>query len=150
LDGNYKDIVLDLLWKKADEGVVAGELYSHVKKRLGGKGVSRTAILLYLDELCKENILHHREETCRGGRRKRYFPRKNREEYHKDLVREAILELIRTQPRYTLEAFFEILNSERLNLDVHRNLLSFFMNRDELTYSALEQAMYGLGNPVGP
>jgi predicted transcriptional regulator len=150
LDEDYRDVVLEILWNKADEGLIASEVYKHVKDKFGQRSVSRTAILLFLNDLCKKNALRFREETCRGGRRKRYFPRKSKEEYERDFVRETVLNLIQSWPKYACEAFVEALKVEKPDPDVPRCLLGYFMGRNEVAFNALEQSIWGLGNPINP
>lgn len=148
MNGDYREICLDQIWKKADEGLIASQLHEHIKRRLGGDEISRTTILLFLNRLCRDGVLRYREETCRGGTRRRYFPRKSREEYEKSLVREAILKIFRSQPKYAAEAFIQVLKGERLGPNVSWSLLGFLMSRDQTTYMAMEQALGGLSNPI--
>lgn len=150
MDEDYRDIVLDILWTKADEGLIGSEVYNSVKERFGRRSVSRAAILLYLKDLCRKNVLRFREETCRGGRRKRYFPIKSKEEYERGFVHKTVLSLIQSWPKYTCEAFVEALKGEKPDSDVPHCLLGYFMGRDELTFHALEQSIWGLGNPITP
>jgi len=148
MDDTYKEIVLNLIWEKEEEGVIASQLHKHVKNLMKGKAVSRAAILNYLNDLCREGVLKFTEETCRGGRRKRYFPRMGKVDYERENVRATLQKLLKTYPQYTIEALSELLRGEELDPQVSRALLGYFMVRDELTYHVLEEAIWGSGNPI--
>ena len=147
---DYKDVVLDLLWEKDKEGLISSEIHTHLKKELGRRSVSRTAILNFLNQLLKEDVVCFVRETCRGGERRRYFPEKSKDEYQRSLIRATFLRLFKTHPKYTIETLVEVLKSEKLDLDVTRGLLSYFMSRDEISYFALEHALWDFGNPIRP
>ena len=148
MNQGYKNIVLDVLWANADEGLIGSQVYNHVKERLGRRSVSRTAILIYLRDLYRKKVLRVREETCRGGRRKRYYPIKSKEDYERDLVRKTVLSLIHSWPKYSCEAFIEALKAERFDSDVPRALLGYLVGRDQLAFHTLEQSIWSLGNPI--
>ncbi|MEM2942612.1 MAG: BlaI/MecI/CopY family transcriptional regulator [Candidatus Bathyarchaeia archaeon] len=144
----YKEICLDLVWKMPSEGLVSSEIHRHVQKRLGGLRISRTAVSQFLNRLCREGVLKYSEETCRGGRRRRYFLRKSKGDYERELVRESISRMLRSQPRCFFEVLAEFLDTERLGPDVWRSLLSLLMSRDQITYAVVEQALTCMSNPV--
>jgi hypothetical protein len=131
-----------------DEGLVSSEIHRCVQGRLGGMKISRTAISQFLNLLCREGVLKYSHETCRGGTRRRYFLRKSREEYQKALVRESIIKILRSQPRYFFEVLIEFLEAEKLNPNIWMSLISLLMSRDQITYATVEQTLTGLSNPI--
>ncbi|MEM3527102.1 MAG: BlaI/MecI/CopY family transcriptional regulator [Candidatus Bathyarchaeia archaeon] len=148
MDDTYKETVLKLIWENEEEGVIASQLHKHLKALMKDKAVSRAAILSYLNDLCKQGILNFKEETCRGGRRKRYFPRMSRVDYEKENVRGTLQKLLKSHPKYTIEVLTELLKGGEFDPQVSRALLGYFMVRDELTYHTLEEAIWGSGNPI--
>jgi predicted transcriptional regulator len=148
LSDKYKDLVLELLWKEGKTGLISSQIHARLEKELGRRNVSRTAILLFLNQLVKEDVAYFVSETCRGGERRRYFPKKSKDEYRRGLIRNTVQDLFKSHPEYAMESFVEILKSEKLNLDVTRGLVGYFMSRDEICYSALEQALWDFGNPI--
>ncbi|MGQ9542574.1 MAG: hypothetical protein ACUVTM_00585 [Candidatus Bathyarchaeia archaeon] len=139
---------MKLIWEMGGEGVIASQLHKKLRTLMKGRVISRAAILNYLNDLCAQGTLYFRKETCRGGRRKRYFPRISKAEYEKRYVRAILLKLLRVNPQYTIEALSELLTGKRFGPELSKSLLSYFMVRDELTYHTLEETLWGSGNPI--
>lgn len=109
---DYQIEALRVVWANAERGVTSREVWESVKKALEGiKTISRASIINFLNTMCDDGILRYKEETCKGGMRRKYFPALDEEGFKKYIARTVIESLLRDFPEQTLEAIKETMES---------------------------------------
>ena len=109
---DYQIEALRVVWANAERGVTSREVWESVKKALEGiKTISRASIINFLNTMCDDGILRYKEETCKGGMRRKYFPALDEEGFKKYIARTVIESLLRDFPEQTLEAIREAMES---------------------------------------
>jgi hypothetical protein len=102
---DYQVETLNLVWKRADEGVISREAWQHVNEAFKGeKTVSRASIINFLNDMVDNNVLDYKEESGKGGYHRVYFPKLDDSGYKKYIARTVIESLWRDFPEETLEA----------------------------------------------
>ena len=117
---DYQIEALKVVWANVEKGVTSREVWENVRKALEGvKTISRASIINFLNTMCDDGILRYKEETCKGGMRRKYFPALDEEGFKKYIARTVVESLLRDFPDQTVEAIGEALSrypelSERL------------------------------------
>ena len=81
--------VLNIVWKKKETRV--SEIHKELKKN---KSVALCSVAVILDRLYAKQIVDRKIETCRGGLRYIYTPRKNKKEFEISVMEKAVDSLI--------------------------------------------------------
>ncbi|MBI3037373.1 BlaI/MecI/CopY family transcriptional regulator [Candidatus Woesearchaeota archaeon] len=81
--------VLNELWP--GRALRVREIYQKLKK---GRKVALTSVAVILDRLFGKGVVDRKIETARGGLRYVYFPKKDRKQFEKSVVEEAVNKLI--------------------------------------------------------
>ena len=98
------------VWKNAEEGATSRQVYNQVNGALdGGKKISRSSIINFLNVMCDEGILNYAEETCKGGTRRKYTPALDEAGFQRYIARSVFDSLMKDFPNQTLEALRESL-----------------------------------------
>ena len=114
---DYQIKALKKVWNTMDEGVTSREVYHHVNKELDGvKTISRASIINFLNGMCDDGILNYKEETCKGGGRRVYFPGLNEDDFKRHIARSVFDSLLRDFPEQTIEALRESLGEQSDNV----------------------------------
>lgn len=66
-----------------------------IYQKLAKKGIALTSIAVILDRLHKRGLVDRNMETCRGGTRYLYFPKKDIKKMEEQFVKNAVEEVIR-------------------------------------------------------
>ena len=107
---DYKVEALRVVWAKAVDGVTSREVYRSVNKALEGKKtISRASIINFLNSMCDEGVLSYKEETCKGGMRRKYFPKLSEKEFAMKIAKDVIVSLLGDFPEQTARMFAESL-----------------------------------------
>ena len=146
---NHHFRILEFVWDKKIEGVTAREVYSNMRKECKKRSLSKAAILIFLDELCKMSMLEVAKEPCRGGIRKRYHPTKSKEKTIEGFVENSIGVLTRKYPRETLTSLLNILY-ERSSKDseTSQKMLRKISSLDPSIQRTLELTLWNFNNPL--
>ena len=78
----YQVILIEYIWKlneKEKTGVTSAQAHKHLSKLPENK--SRASVINSLEDMAKEGFLDYEEETCKGGRRRIYYPAMDRYEF---------------------------------------------------------------------
>lgn len=105
---DYQVEALKVVWDKAMDGVTSREVYRYVNKSLEGKKtISRASIINFLNSMCDEGVLNYKEETCKGGMRRKYSPKLSQREFEMKIAKDVILSLLNDFPEQTVRMFAE-------------------------------------------
>jgi predicted transcriptional regulator len=108
---DYQIEALKVVWANAERGVTSREVWESVKKALESvKTISRASIINFLNTMCDDGILRYKEETCKGGMRRKYFPALDEEGFKRYIAQTVIESLLKDFPDRTLEAIGETLS----------------------------------------
>lgn len=106
---DYQIEALKLVWANGDDGAISKEAWQHVNEVLKDtKTISRASIINFLNAMVDEGVLNYEEETCKGGSRRRYYPRLDERGFKKHIATVVIKSLIRDFPEETYEALKEL------------------------------------------
>ena len=81
--------VLNVLWP--DREFRVRDIYKTLRKE---RKVALTSVAVILDRLFGKGVVDRKIETARGGLRYVYFPKKDRKQFEKSVVEEAVNKLI--------------------------------------------------------
>lgn len=81
--------VLNVLWP--DRQMRVRDIYKLLKK---DRKVALTSVAVILDRLFEKGVVDRKIETARGGLRYVYFPKKDKKQFEKSVVEEAVNKLI--------------------------------------------------------
>lgn len=81
--------VLAILWP--DKQLKVRDIYDQLKKK---RKVALSSVAVILDRLHDKKIVGRKEETARGGTRYTYFPKEDRKTFEKNVVEDAVNNLI--------------------------------------------------------
>jgi len=73
--------VLSVIWP--NKKMKVREIYTLIRPK---KKIAISSVAVILDRLYDKNVVDRNIETCRGGLRYIYFPKKNRREFEKSIV----------------------------------------------------------------
>jgi len=105
---DYQVEALKVVWDKAMDGVTSREVYRYANKSLEGKKtISRASIINFLNSMCDEGVLNYKEETCKGGMRRKYSPKLSQREFEMKIAKDVILSLLDDFPEQTVRMFAE-------------------------------------------
>ncbi|MBS7630065.1 BlaI/MecI/CopY family transcriptional regulator [Candidatus Bathyarchaeota archaeon] len=111
---DYQIESLRVVWENASRGVTSREVYANVNKVLENlKTISRASIINFLNDMCDEGVLAYEEETCKGGMRRKYFPKLDEEGFKKYVAKTVFQSLLKDFPEQTLEALGEVLSANQ-------------------------------------
>jgi len=106
---DYQIEALKLVWTKGDEGTISKEVWQHDNEVLKGiRTISRASIINFLNAMVDEGVLKYKEETCKGGTRRIYYPKLDESGFKKHIVKMVISSLIRDFPEETNETLKEL------------------------------------------
>ena len=106
---DYQVESMRLVWEREDTGVISREVWQRVNEQLRGmRTISRASIINFLNYMVDEGVLNYKEETCKGGVRRIYFPRLNEREFKKYIARMVLTSLTRDFPEETEETLKEL------------------------------------------
>ena len=106
---DYQVEALKLVWAKGDDGAISKEVWQHANKALTGiRTISRASIINFLNYMVDEGVLNYKEETCKGGSRRIYYPRFDERGFKKHIAKMVITSLIRDFPEETNETLKEL------------------------------------------
>ena len=109
---DYQNVIRDYIWKNSTNGWFSARDVCEEIRNI----VSKTTIINYLNELCREGLLVSRTETCRGGKRKVYMLTSKRSNFEKDYSKLHIKELLKNFRRSALMGFLEAIDeSDHIN-----------------------------------
>ena len=105
---DYQVESLKVVWDRAVDGVTSREVYRAVNKALEGtKTISRASIINFLNSMCDEGVLSYKEETCKGGMRRKYFPKLSPTEFQEKIAKDVIVSLLEDFPDQTVKMFVD-------------------------------------------
>jgi len=81
--------VLKVIWP--DKKKKVRDVYNSLKDK---RKVALSSVAVILDRLYEKGVVDRKAETCRGGMRYIYFPKKNKKEFEKSVVEGAVEDLI--------------------------------------------------------
>ncbi|MGQ9679252.1 MAG: BlaI/MecI/CopY family transcriptional regulator [Candidatus Bathyarchaeia archaeon] len=111
---DYQIESLRVVWDNSDKGVTSREVYMNVNKVLENvKTISRASIINFLNDMCDEGVLTYEEETCKGGMRRKYFPKLDEEGLKKYVAKVVFQSLFKDFPEQTVEALGEIFSTNQ-------------------------------------
>lgn len=111
---DYQIESLRVVWDNSDKGVTSREVYMNVNKVLENvKTISRASIINFLNDMCDEGILTYEEETCKGGMRRKYFPKLDEEGLKKYVAKVVFQSLFKDFPEQTIEALGGIFSTNQ-------------------------------------
>jgi len=106
---DYQIEALKLVWNRGGEGVNSREVWQHANKVLTGiRTISRASIINFLNYMVDEGVLNYKEETCKGGTRRIYYPKLDESGFKKHIAKMVISSLIRDFPEETNETLKEL------------------------------------------
>lgn len=70
----------------------AKEIYAKLKKK---RKIALTSVCVMLDRLFQKGLVTRRTETCKGGYRYLYQPRKTKEDYEKAVIDDTVKHLMK-------------------------------------------------------
>ena len=109
---DYQKVIRDYIWKNSSKGGFSARDVCEDIRNI----VSKTTIINYLNELCKEGLLVSTTETCRGGKRKVYMLTSQRSSFAKDYSKLHIKELLKNFRSSVLIGFLEAIDeSDHIN-----------------------------------
>lgn len=89
---DYEVLALHAVWDNT-EGILSREIWNKVKKQMEDP-VSRSTIIKFLQEASDRGVIGYDLETCKGGYRRRYYPKMSEEEYREHIVKTVIKSLL--------------------------------------------------------
>lgn len=106
---DYQVEALKVVWDKPTDGITSREVYRYVNKSLEGKKktISRASIINFLNSMCDEGVLNYKEETCKGGMRRKYFPKLSEREFQMKVAKDVITSLLDDFPEQTVRMWSE-------------------------------------------
>jgi predicted transcriptional regulator len=140
---------LEFVWNKKNEGVTAREVHNYIFKEYKKRSLSKAAILIFLDELCKLDMLDFAKEPCRGGVRKRYYPTKSKEKTIEGFVENSIGDLTHKYPQETLISLLNILYERSIkDSNTSQEMLRKISSLDPSIQRTLESTFWSFNNPL--
>ncbi|MBI4439958.1 BlaI/MecI/CopY family transcriptional regulator [Candidatus Woesearchaeota archaeon] len=94
--------VLSVIWPSKKMKV--REVYSVLKPK---RKVALSSVAVILDRLYEKSIVDREIQTCRGGLRYLYFPKKDRKEFEKSVVESTVNALIERFGKTAINYFNE-------------------------------------------
>lgn len=105
---DYQIESLRAVWENAEEGMTSRDVYRYVNDALeAGKTISRASIINFLNSMSDEGVLTYQEETCKGGMRRKYFPKLSEREFEMKIGKDVIDSLLMDFPDQTVKMFLE-------------------------------------------
>ncbi len=95
----YHAEIMRFIWEHGKNGVTSREAEDHLKTYHDKK--SRAAVIFTLNEMVDDDVLSYEEETCKGGHRKRYYPKLNKKQFEIRLVNIVLQSLLSEFPEAT-------------------------------------------------
>lgn len=93
---DYQIEALRLVWSKGDDGTISKEVWQNTNEALKGiRTISRASIINFLNAMIDEGVLNYKEETCKGGTRRIYYPKLDERGFKKYVAKLVITSLIR-------------------------------------------------------
>lgn len=106
---DYQIEALKLVWKKEEDGAISKEVYEHVNVALKGvRTISRASIINFLNAMVDEGVLNYKEETCKGGYRRIYYPKLDERGFKKHIAKTVINSLVKDFREETNETLEEL------------------------------------------
>jgi predicted transcriptional regulator len=106
---DYQIEALKLVWTKEEDGAISKEVYEHVNVALKGvRTISRASIINFLNAMVDEGVLNYKEETCKGGYRRIYYPKLDERGFKKHIAKTVINSLVKDFQEETNETLEEL------------------------------------------
>ena len=106
---DYQIEALKLVWTKEKDGAISKEVYEHVNVALKGvRTISRASIINFLNAMVDEGVLNYKEETCKGGYRRIYYPKLDERGFKKHIAKTVINSLVKDFREETNETLEEL------------------------------------------
>ena len=106
---DYQIEALKLVWTKEEDGAISKEVYEHVNVALKGvRTISRASIINFLNAMVDEGVLNYKEETCKGGYRRIYYPKLDERGFKKHIAKTVINSLVKDFREETNETLEEL------------------------------------------
>lgn len=93
---DYEVLALHAVWSST-EGILSREIWNKVKKQMDDP-VSRSTIIKFLQKASDREVIGYDLETCKGGHRRRYYPKMSEDEYREHIVRTVVESLLTDFP----------------------------------------------------
>ena len=111
----YQIEALKLIWANKGDGRTSREVYVAVNDVLGARSVSRASIINFLNAMCDEGVLDFEEETCKGGKRRKYSTGLDESGFKVHIAEMVLKSLVIDFPDETISAIKNSLNGDQLN-----------------------------------
>ena len=111
----YQIEALKLIWANKGDGMTSREVYIAVNDVLGARSISRASIINFLNAMCDEGVLDFEEETCKGGKRRKYSIGLDESGFKVHIVEMVLKSLVVDFPDETISAIKNSLNGDQLN-----------------------------------
>ena len=111
----YQIEALKLIWSHKGDGMTSREVYIAVNEALGARSVSRASIINFLNAMCDEGVLDFEEETCKGGKRRKYSTGLDESGFKVHIAEMVLKSLVVDFPDETISAIKNSLNGDQLN-----------------------------------
>ena len=106
---DYQIEALRFVWEKGEEGAISREVWQYVNEILKGvRTISRASIINFLNAMVDEGVLNYKEETCKGGYRRIYYPKLDERGFKKHIAKTVINSLVKDFREETNETLEEL------------------------------------------
>jgi len=85
---DYEVFALKTIWSN-DKGLLTRDVWEILNKEKNVR-ISRASIINFLQSMAEKGVLTAVEESCKGGSRKRYFPKMTESDYNEYIVKTTI------------------------------------------------------------
>jgi len=110
LDMFFKDWQVEslrYLWKIYPEGAISRVVHENVNNNLKD-GVSRTSIIIFLNDMVDNGLLTYTVTTGKGGRHRVYYMKYSEPEFHEHMTTLIISKLLREYPEATRKTLINL------------------------------------------
>ena len=108
---DYQREALRCIWKSESMGLTSRMVHSYVNERLdGGKSISRTSIINFLNVMVDEGVLDYVEESGKGGYHRVYSAKLDEAGFKRALAESFVSSLMKDFPEETrgvIKEYFE-------------------------------------------
>ena len=85
---DYEVLALKTIWG-SDEGLLTRDVWEILNNEKNVR-ISRASIINFLQSMAEKGILTAVEESCKGGSRKRYYPKMSESEYNEYIIKTTL------------------------------------------------------------
>jgi predicted transcriptional regulator len=86
----YQAELMEHIWKINNPGrvgITSGQAYNYLQDKPDSK--SRASVIFFLNDMVEEGVLDYEEESGKGGYHRVYYPKMNREQFAKYIVKKV-------------------------------------------------------------